>query len=197
MSARLVPSLPRNAPRTNSGFGRWLGRTVLRLGGWRVVGEWPDLPKLVVIAAPHSSAWDALWGLAAKLAMGLRIDFMAKRELFWWPLGWLLRTLGAVPTDRKAAHGMVGASIARLRDNAQSWLVLAPEGTRKRVDRWKSGFWRIARGANVPVFCAYFHYPDKVIGLGAMFEMTDSLEHDMAKIREFYEPWIGKKRGTT
>jgi 1-acyl-sn-glycerol-3-phosphate acyltransferase len=197
LSAPLHPPIPPNAPRTHSTFGRWLGRTVLRVGGWRVVGEWPDVPKLVILAAPHSSAWDALWGLAAKLAMGLRIDFMAKRELFWFPLGSLLRALGAVPTDRKAAHGIVGASVARLRDNPQSWLVIAPEGTRRRVERWKSGFWRIARGANVPVSCAYFHYPEKIIGLGAVFEMTDSLEDDMARIREFYRPWLGKRRGTT
>jgi len=197
LSTRLVAPAPPSAPKTNNAFGRWLGRTILRIGGWRVVGDWPDVPKLVVIAAPHSSAWDALWGLAAKLAMGLRIDFMAKRELFWWPLGWLLRSLGAVPTNRSAAHGVVGGSIARLRDNEQSWLVIAPEGTRKRVDRWKSGFWRIARGAGVPVSCAYFHYPEKIIGLGAVFEMTDDLDADMARIREFYRPWQGKKRGTT
>jgi 1-acyl-sn-glycerol-3-phosphate acyltransferase len=197
LSAPRLASPPPSAPVTHNAFGRWLGRTVLRLGGWNMVGEWPDVPKLVILAAPHSSAWDALWGLAAKLAMGLRVDFMAKRELFWWPLGWLLRTLGAVPTDRRAAHGIVGASVARLRDNPKSWLVIAPEGTRRRVERWKSGFWRIARGANVPVCCVYFHYPEKHIGVGEVFTMTDDLDADMARIRTFYRPWIGKNRGTT
>ena len=76
------------------------------------------------------------------------------------------------------------------------WTVLAPEGTRKTVTKWKSGFWHIARASGVPVQCAYFHYPEKTIGLGPVFEMTADLEADMARVREFYRPWIGKNRGT-
>jgi len=77
------------------------------------------------------------------------------------------------------------------------WFVLAPEGTRKRVENWKSGFWHIARDANVPVVCAYFHYPTKTIGIGAVMHMTTNLKADMAMVRDYYRPWIGKHRGTT
>lgn len=191
-----VPPPPPNAPRSGGAFSRWLGRTVLRLGGWTIVGEFPDEPRLVLLAAPHSSAWDAVWGLAAKLAMGVDIAFLAKAELFRGPLGWLLRTFGGIPVDRTKAHGAVEQAAASIRKAERMWFVLAPEGTRKRVEHWKSGFWHIARNAGVPVFCAWFHYPDRTIGLGQLFEMTGHLDTDMATIRDYYRPFIGKHRGT-
>jgi 1-acyl-sn-glycerol-3-phosphate acyltransferase len=192
----VVPALPPNAPRGGSAFSRWVGRSVLRLGGWRIVGQFPDLPRLVLIAAPHSSGWDAVWGLAAKLAMGVDIAFMAKAELFRGPLGWLLRRLGGQPVNRARAHGAVEQAAASIRDAERMWFVLAPEGTRRRVEHWKSGFLHIARAAGVPVFCAWFHYPDKTIGLGETFELSGDLAADMARIRAYYRPFVGKHRGT-
>jgi len=196
MSFQLAGTPPLT-PRSGNAFTRWLGRTVLRLGGWTMAGAFPDEHKLVIIAAPHSSAWDAVWGIAAKLAMGLRIVFIGKQELFRGPLGWFLRRLGAVPVDRARAHGVVDQVVAQLDAAETMWFVLAPEGTRKRVEHWKTGFWHIARDAGVPVVCAYFHYPEKTIGIGPMMHMTADLKGDMARIREFYKPWVGKNRGTT
>ncbi len=191
-----VPELPPNAPRGGNALSRWFGRTILQLGGWTIVGNFPDVPRLVLLAAPHSSGWDAVWGLAAKLAMGVDISFMGKAELFRGPLGWLLRLLGGIPVDRARAHGAVQQASASLRSRERMWFVLAPEGTRKRVEHWRSGFWHIARAANVPVFCAWFHYPDRSIGLGQLFHMTGDLDADMARIREYYQPFVGKHRGT-
>jgi 1-acyl-sn-glycerol-3-phosphate acyltransferase len=191
-----VPALPPQAPRDGNAFSRWLGRSVLRLGGWTIVGQFPDRPRLVLLAAPHSSGWDAVWGLAAKLAMGVDITFMAKAELFRGPLGWLLRALGGQPVDRARAHGAVEQAAASILGAERMWFVLAPEGTRRRVEHWKSGFWHIARAADVPVFCAWFHYPDRTIGLGELFEMTGDLRADMARIRAYYRPFVGKHRGT-
>lgn len=191
-----VPSLPPQAPRTGSRFTRWIGRSVLRLGGWSISGDWPDLPRLVVIAAPHSSGWDAVWGLAAKLAMGVQITFIAKTELFWGPLGWLLRQFGGRPVDRSAPGGIVEQTAEQIRAAERMWFVLAPEGTRRRVEHWKAGFWKIARRAEVPVYCAWFHYPEKTIGLGPLVELTDDPAADMARIRAIYRPYLGKNRGT-
>lgn len=191
-----IPALPPQAPRTGNRFTRWLGRSVLRLGGWTIAGDWPDLPRLVVIAAPHSSGWDAVWGLAAKLAMGVDIAFMAKAELFRGPLGWLLRRFGGIPVDRSAPGGIVDQTAAQIRAASRMWFVLAPEGTRRRVEHWKAGFWKIARRAGVPVFCAWFHYPDRTIGLGPLVELTDDAPADMARIRVLYRPYHGKNRGT-
>jgi 1-acyl-sn-glycerol-3-phosphate acyltransferase len=193
---RVLP-LPPNAPRTASRFGRWLGRGILRLGGWRMVGAFPDIPKLVLVGAPHSSNWDGVWGFAAKLALGLDIKILGKRELFWWPLGSILQRLGVIAVDRGSAHGVVEQLAALIRDDERFWFGLAPEGTRKPVERWKTGFWKIARAADVPVLPAYFHYPDKIIGIGPLFELSDDMAADMARIRAWYRPWQGRHHGTS
>lgn len=177
-------------------FTRWLGRTLLRLGGWRVAGGFPDLPKLVIIAAPHSSNWDGIWGMAAKLALGLRIHVLGKDALFFWPLGPILRRLGAVPIDRSAAHGTVGQAIELIGSSERIWYTLAPEGTRKKVEKWKSGFLKIAHGAGVPVLMVYFHYPEKTIGIGDLYWTTGDEAADMAAIRQWYRPWVGKNHDT-
>jgi 1-acyl-sn-glycerol-3-phosphate acyltransferase len=195
MSFRLA-GLPACAPRTGNRFTRWFGRSVLRLGGWTMAGDFPDARKMVILAAPHSSAWDAVWGLAAKVALGIRIVVIGKQELFRGPLGWLLRWFGAIPVDRAKAHGVVDMVAARFAESEAMWFVLAPEGTRRRVDHWKTGFWHIARDADVPVLCAYFHYPERTIGIGPLMRMSGNLKADMAMIREFYKPWVGKNRGT-
>ena len=192
-----IPALPPNAPRGGGRLSRWFGRSLLRLGGWTITGDWPDLPRLVVIAAPHSSGWDAVWGLAAKLALGVEITFIAKAELFRGPLGWLLRRLGGHPVDRRAPGGIVDQTAAEIRRAERMWFVLAPEGTRKHVEQWKSGFWKIARSAEVPVFCAWFHYPERRIGLGPLVELSDDFAADMARIRAIYRPYQGRNRGTT
>ena len=193
-----VPELPPNVPRVRpNAFARWLGRTVLRLGGWRMVGEIPDVAKLVLIAAPHSSNWDGVWGFAAKLALGLDARILGKDTLFKVPLmGPLLRRLGVIPVDRSNAKGVAEQAAALIRDADRMWFALAPEGTRKRVEKWKTGFWKMARGADVPVLPVYFHYPDKVIGIGPVWRMTDDVAADMARIRAWYAPWQGRNRGT-
>lgn len=192
-----VPAVPPNVPRVRPrAFPRWLGRTVLRLGGWRMVGELPDVPKLVLIGAPHSSNWDGVWGFAAKLAIGVDAHVLGKDTLFKVPLlGALLRRLGVVPVDRRNARGVAEQAAAMIRDADRLWFALAPEGTRKPVEQWKSGFWKIARAADVPVLPVYFHYPDKVIGIGPLWRMTDDFAADMARIRAWYAPWKGKRRG--
>ena len=194
----IVPPLPPNAPRVKSNaLLRWLGRTILRMGGWRMVGRFPDIPKLVLIGAPHSSNWDGVWGFAAKMAMGLDIKILGKDSLFRVPLlGAVLRHLGVIPVDRSAAQGVVEQAAAMIVQAEKFWFGLAPEGTRKPVDRWKPGFWRIARAADVPVLPAYFHYPEKIIGIGEPFRLSDDMNADITRIRTWYRPWQGKHHGT-
>ena len=193
---RVLP-LPALAPRVGrSALLRWIGRSILKLGGWRMEGEFPNVPKLVLIGAPHSSNWDGIWGFAALLAMDLDLRVLGKKELFWGPMAWLMRLLRVIPIDRKAPGGFVAQSIDTMNAAEQLWIGLAPEGTRKRVKDWKNGFWKLARGADVPVVMAYFHYPDKVIGIGPVLNMGADAETDMARIRQWYRPWQGKKRGT-
>lgn len=194
----LLPPIPPNMPQVPASrrFSRWLGRTILRLGGWRVIGTFPDIPRLVLIAAPHSSNWDGIWGMAAKMALGFDARILGKDSLFWWPLSVVLRRLGVIPLDRSKPQGVVEQSIELIRQSPQLWFALAPEGTRKPVQQWKAGFLKIAHGAGVPVLMAYFHYPDRTIGIGPLFHTTGDLPADMAAIRTWYRPWQGKNRGT-
>ena len=194
----LLPPIPPNMPQVPASrrFSRWLGRTILRLGGWRVIGTFPDIPRLVLIAAPHSSNWDGIWGMAAKMALGFDARILGKDSLFWWPLSVVLRRLGVIPLDRSKPQGVVEQSIELIRQSPQLWFALAPEGTRKPVQQWKAGFLKIAHGAGVPVLMAYFHYPDRTIGIGPLFHTTGDLPADMAAIRAWYRPWQGKNRGT-
>ena len=193
----IVLTLPPHAPRLRPNrFGRWLGRTILRIGGWRMVGAFPDIPKLVLIGAPHSSNWDGIWGFSARLALGLDIRILGKQQLFWWPLSLLLRRLGVIAVDRSAAHGVVEQLATRMGQADKFWFGLAPEGTRKPVERWKTGFWKIARAANVPVLPAYFHSPEKIIGIGPVFQLSDDMTADITRIRAWYRPWQGRHHGT-
>lgn len=192
-----VLPLPPALPRTRSAFGRWLGRSVLRLGGWRMVGQFPDLPRAVLIGVPHSSNWDGFWGFAAKLGLGLDIRILGKDSLFRVPLlGDVLRRLGVIPVDRSMPRGVVAQAADMIRRADKFWFGLAPEGTRRQVPQWKTGFWKIARAAGVPIVPAYFHYPDKVIGIGPPLWPGEDMEADIARLRAWYRPWQGRHHGT-
>ena len=187
--------IPPKVPVGHGAFGRWLGRTALRLTGWRIVGRMPDLSKLVMIVAPHSSNWDGFLGFAAKFALGFEVKVLGKASLFWWPLGPLLRKLGGIPLDRSQAQGTVGQAVNLFRRSERMWYVITPEGTRKRVENWKAGFWKIAKAAEVPILPVYFDYPSRTIGLGVPFEVGDDMDADIAAIRAWYRPRMGKNRG--
>lgn len=194
----VVPVLPPSVPRVKpNAFTRWLGRSVLRLGGWRVVGEFPDTARLVLIGAPHSSNWDGVWAFGAKMALGLDVRILGKDSLFRIPvLGFVLKRLGVMPVVRDVASGVVEQAVAVLRRSDRFWYGIAPEGTRRRVERWKTGFWKIAHGAGVPILPIYLHYPERTIGVGPLFWPSDDMAADMRALREWYRPWIGKRRGT-
>jgi 1-acyl-sn-glycerol-3-phosphate acyltransferase len=184
----IVPTLPPNAPRVRPNrLARWLGRSLLRLGGWRLIGEFPDLPKLVLIGAPHSSNWDGIWAFSAKLALGLDIRILGKDSLFRVPLmGRVLHGLGVIPVDRSAPNGVVGQATTMLQAADRCWFGLAPEGTRKPVAHWRTGFWKIAHSAGVPVLPLYFHYPDKVMVVAPPVELSDDMVADIDRLRDWY-----------
>lgn len=190
----VVLALPPNAPRMpRNRVVEWIGRTVLRLGGWQMAGEFPDLPKFVLIAAPHSSNWDGLWGFAVKLGMGMKLSILGKDALMKMPLiGQLARWQGVIGVDRAAAHGVVEQAAMAIRKADRMWFTIAPEGTRKWVDRWKPGFWHIARAAGVPVVPAYFDYATKTLGIGPPFQLTTNMHADIANIQRWYAPFKGR-----
>lgn len=170
-------------PRTHGPLLSALGRLTMRLTGWRFEGNFPDCAKMMVIVSPHTSNWDVPVGLQAKFALRWEVRFIAKKEVFWWPLGPILRSLGSVPVDRSAAGDMVDSTVEAFRRADKLCLLITPEGTRKKVKRWKSGFHRIARGASVPIVLITFDYPRKMVRLGPTFTATDDYERDLAEIR--------------
>ena len=196
MTTSIFPLVPPQAPQFPPSFAGWLCRALLRLSGWRVVGALPDVPKLILIGAPHSSNWDGVWALAFKVAIRVNIHFIIKNDYTRGLLGPLVRGLGGIGIDRKAAHDVVTQMRLQFAKRDKLWLGITPEGTRKKVKKWKSGFWHIARAADVPVQLLYFHYPEKTIGIGPLIELSDDLDADMARIREYYVPFQGKNRGT-
>ncbi|MEO8804249.1 MAG: lysophospholipid acyltransferase family protein [Rudaea sp.] len=196
MSDSHFPIIPEQMPKFAPSFSGAICRGIFVRCGWRAVGEIPNVAKLVVIVAPHSSNWDVIWGLLFKVGVRLRIQFIGKREAFFWPIGPILRGFGGIAIDRRAPHGVVKEMRRQFERSEKFWLAIAPEGTRKKVKDWKNGFWRIAKEAGVPILPVYFHYPEKTIGFGPLIEPGDDMDADMARIREFYRPWQGKNRGT-
>jgi 1-acyl-sn-glycerol-3-phosphate acyltransferase len=151
--------------------------------GWTIAGEIPDLPKLVMAAAPHTSNWDFLTGLWVKLALRLGARFVAKHTLFHWPFGPFMRWLGGVPVDREAGAGFVEDTVRVFREASQMVLVVAPEGTRRRTERWRSGFYWIAVEARVPILLVAFDYPKKRVIFGPLLQPSGDYEQDLARMR--------------
>lgn len=158
----------------------------LRLAGWKFETELPTANKYVVLAVPHTSNWDGLILLAAAQSTGLDMSWMIKGEWVRGPLGAVLRRLGAVAIDRGHAANVVPQMIEELRTRDHLALVIPPEGTRGRADYWKSGFYRIARGAGVPVAPGYLDYQRKRVGIGPLIHLTGDVHADMDKIRAYY-----------
>jgi len=141
-----------SAPRIGNKFTRFIGRVLLWIVGYKVEGTFANEPKMILIASPHTSNWDLIVALGTILSLGVRINFMMKKEAFFFPLAGLFKVLGGIPLDRSSPKRIVVQTLKQFRDNDKFWLAILPEGTRKPVDSWKAGFIRIARTANVPIF---------------------------------------------
>jgi 1-acyl-sn-glycerol-3-phosphate acyltransferase len=165
----------------------------MRLGGWTVIGSAPDVSKAIFIAAPHTSNWDGLWALTCKVALGLDLKFFAKQSLFWFPLNILLRSLGGVPLDRAAAGSAVSQAVALFKSRQHFFLALAPEGTRALTAGWKSGFYRIASEAQVPVFLAIMDYDNKHIGIAGRLDVSGDIDADMQICADLYSGIKGRR----
>ncbi len=172
-------------PRRGNRISRFLAGAVLRLIGWKAAGELPNLPKFLLVGAPHTSNLDGVLAVFVLMAAGLDLHWMVKKEVIESPFGALLRWLGGIPVDRQAPQGTVQQIVDRFNNQDKFVVVIAPEGTRKRVDRWKTGFHRIALGADVPMVLAYADYAKREVGIGPVIEPSSDLESDLVRMREF------------
>lgn len=171
-----------------------LARALLRLTGWRLVGERPALPRYVLIAAPHTSNWDFPLMLLAVLATGLDVHWMGKHTLFKPPFRRLMLWLGGIPIDRTQAGNTAAQLVARYRGADELVVLITPEGTRSRVERWKTGFYHIAAGAGVPLVLAFVDAGRRELGFGGVFTLSGDLERDLPRIQAFYADKTGIRR---
>jgi 1-acyl-sn-glycerol-3-phosphate acyltransferase len=194
MTAMLRPwhDLGTTIPRRGNALTTFIARSLMKLFGWKMTGELPDLPKMVIAAGPHTSNWDFLLGVAAMYAAGFKVSFLGKDSLFRPPLGWIMRALGGRPVDRTTSHGLVGEYIRQIQESEKFILALAPEGTRKPTREWKTGFWHVAKGANLPIVLGFFDYGTKTVGFGPILWPGD-VETDLRTIQDFYSTKRGKQ----
>lgn len=175
-----------SVPRRGNAFSRWFGGTVLRLLGWRLEGAIPDLPKMVLIGAPHTSNMDGVLALATLTALGLRAGTMIKDSAFKGALGPLLHWFGAIPINRRSPKGVVEQSVDAFNGSSQLLLLMAPEGTRNGAAEWKRGFYRIAAEAKAPVLPAACNYKTRIITFGPLLAPSGDYAADFSKLMAFY-----------
>jgi len=193
----MTTPLPVIAPKTPEGLLERIANRLLRLIRWRVVGTMPQMPKSVVIVAPHTSNWDLPLGLILGFASGVLrrwpYGFMMKHTAFRWPVAGLMRAIGGLPIDRSRPHDLVTQMADELRGRERFLLVITPEGTRKRTEYWKSGFYHIAAAAGVPIIPITFDYPRRECRIGEPIHPSGNLDHDLAAIRRFFQDATAKR----
>jgi 1-acyl-sn-glycerol-3-phosphate acyltransferase len=165
---------------------------VSRLLGWKLAGKFPDVPKAVIIGAPHTSNWDFLVMLMAILIWRLDVHWIGKHSLFIGPLGPVMRWLGGIPVDRSKSQSLVEQMVKHFQERDRLLLVIAPEGTRKPVERWHTGFYRIARQANVPIVLSFMDYRHKEAGVAGVEVPGDGMKEDIDRYQVFYTTKTGK-----
>ncbi len=170
------------------GLSSRLGAWMLRCGGWRVVGRFPN-ESSVIIVAPHTSNWDFLWLLMLGFqwqAIG-KVLWVGKHTIFRGPIGTYFCSIGGIPVNRNQHNHIVGTIARRLQEGHSLHFALAPEGTRSKTSAWKKGFYYIAQRASVPVALAFINYRDRSIGIGPSLNISGVEEEDLGKIRDFYQ----------
>jgi 1-acyl-sn-glycerol-3-phosphate acyltransferase len=173
---------------------RLLYLLAFRICGWRIVGEPPALKKYLIVVAPHTSNWDFMLGLAVRSIQRIPANFLGKIELFRPPHGWIFRWLGGYAVDRKSSTHLVDQIVSIAKKEERFIVAIAPEGTRSKVDKWKTGFYHIALGAGIPIVMAGVDYPSKTLTWSPPFMPTGSLEEDAPKIDAFFDGKKGKNR---
>jgi len=189
----LGSAIPRRGNRLSRGF--W--SLVMRLFGWRAVGEVPDLPRFVFVGAPHTSNLDFFMTALTMAALGVDVHFVMKHTPFVGPVGWFLRWFGGIPLDRDRSRDFVSQMVDEFESRDRFLLAIMPEGTRGK-DRdsatkgWRSGFYHIARGAGVPLVMVLFDYANKRMRVGPMVWPGESYEAELPRIQALFEGIEGR-----
>lgn len=165
---------------------RLLSKFVMWISGWKIVGTPPQEKKYIMIAAPHTSNWDLLYARAAFYILRIRVRYTIKKELFFFPLGLILKAIGGLPINRKSKDNMVDKMIQLYNNWDRLVILITPEGTRSYSPEWKKGFYYIAQGANIPISLGFLDYEKKEAGIGPLIYPSGNYEADLEKIQSFY-----------
>jgi len=172
-------------------LARFLGWLFLKLAGWKKEGDVPDAPKFILIGAPHTSNWDVPFVLSLAFAFRVKVFWLMKDSLFRWPFGGFFRWLGGIPVDRSKRKGVVAQTIEVFNQHERLILGIAPEGTREKAKNWKSGFYRIAHGANIPIALGFMDFKRKLGGMGPLLIPSGDINADMQIMRDYYDKVTG------
>ena len=184
--------VPHHLRGNRSRLSRWLGRSVLKIMGWRVEGSIPDLKRFILIGAPHTSNWDFVLAMAAILGLNLRMRWMAKHTIFKPGVVWFMEWLGGIATDRTNPKTIVD-NVARIAKQEKGVIIgLTPEGTRKKVEKWKTGFLRIAKTLDCPILMVGLNFPSKIILIGDLYHPSGDNDADLVAIKEYYGQFQGR-----
>lgn len=187
-----IPELGESIPRRGNWLSEKGARAVMSAIGWRIVGEVPDEPKILLVGAPHTSNWDFIFTILTTYSLGVDLHFVAKHSLFNRPMGSFMRFSGGIPIDRVTSDGFVNQMVEEFNKRDQFVLAIMPEGTRSKTEKWRSGFYHIAQGAGVPMTLVIFDYGRKIMHLGPTFWPSGDYEADLAEIQSYFEDIQGK-----
>ena len=179
-------------PKRGNRWTRAFAHGLMSICGWRIEGTPPNVPKAILIGAPHTSNWDFLLSLGTAFAIGLRMSWMAKHTFVNGPGKRLWQWLGGIPVDRRASHGAVGEMVEAYNSHEKLVVAITPEGTRSGAIGWKSGFYHIALGANIPIVPIVFDYGNKTVRILELFTPTGDKEQDIAYLKTLYKDVKGK-----
>ncbi|MGW8251724.1 MAG: lysophospholipid acyltransferase family protein [Anaerolineales bacterium] len=171
---------------------QWLADLILRFASWRVDVDLPYARKFVLVGAPHTSGWDLFYTLLLKFSTGIELRWVGKDTLFVGPLGVIMRWLGGIPVNRHSRNNFVEQIVEQFNHAEDLIVAIAPEGSRGKMAYWKTGFYYIASGAQVPIALGYIDYPSRVVGIGPMFHPTGDIQADFSLIKAFYSGKTGR-----
>lgn len=187
-----MPEIGESTPRRGNALSMASARAVMRAAGWQILGEVPDVPKMLLVGAPHTSNWDYIFTVLTMYSLGIDLHYVGKSSLFDNPLGGVMRYLGGVSLDRATSQGFVDQMVEEFNHRDTFILAIMPEGTRRKVEKWRSGFYYIALGAGVPIVLVIFDYGRKIMHLGPAIWPSGDYEADLAEIQSHFAGIRGK-----
>ena len=179
-------------PKGGNRFAAWIGQSALNISGWKIKGQLPQVPKMLIAIAPHTSNWDFFLGLAVLFVLRIKIRFLGKHTIFIPVIKQLLELIGGIPVKRDASHGVVAQVVDEFNKQSKMILAMSPEGTRSKIFPWKTGFLQIAHQANVPIQLIAFDFAKQAVIIGPLVTTSGDTQADLKRVYEYFSTVTAK-----